>query len=44
MTVTEIENYLSKKNYLFDESVYEEIEKYRIDAIELKDEKNANYF
>lgn len=44
MTVTEIENYLSKKKILFDESVNEKIEQYRINAIDQEDEKNANYF
>lgn len=44
MTVTEIENYLSKKKILFDEGVNEKIEQYRINAIDQEDEKNANYF
>ena len=44
MTVTEIENYLSKKKILFDESVNEKIEQYRINAIDQEDEENANYF
>lgn len=44
MTSKEIENYLSVKNNQMDESIVEEIEKHRLNAINNRNEKQANYF
>lgn len=44
MTINEIEKYLSQKNTQLDDCVEEEIENYRLKAIEIRDESNANYF
>lgn len=44
MTVNEIEEYLSQKNTQLDDCVGEEIDNFRLKAIEIQDESNANYF
>lgn len=44
MTVTEIENYLATKNATLDIKIQDEIERFRIAAIEKSNEEQANFF
>lgn len=44
MEIKEIEQYLQRKNEYFSSDVIQEIEKKRMDAIQAKDEENANRF